>query len=184
MQERRPAVFLDRDGTLIEDKHYLANADDVTLVNGAVDAVRRLRAAGFVVIVTTNQSGIARGYIMPDAYAAVAARLDAMLSASDARLDATYMCPHHPDVTGPCACRKPGPGMFLDAARDFDLDLSRSVLVGDRWRDIAAATALHARGILVPAGNTPAADIDRARHEATVAASLAEAVDRIIRQPV
>ena len=180
MPARRPAVFLDRDGTLIEDRHYLANPDDVAFIDGAADAVRRLRAAGFAVVVTTNQSGIARGRISDSAYAAVAGRLDAMLAESGVRLDATYMCPHHPDVTGPCACRKPGPGMFLDAARDLELDLGRSVLVGDRWRDIAAAAALHARGILVPSGETPPADIDQAKHAAMVAPNLRAAVDWII----
>jgi D-glycero-D-manno-heptose 1,7-bisphosphate phosphatase len=180
MEAPRPAVFLDRDGTLIEDRHYLANPDDVALVDGAVDALRRLRAAGFAVVVTTNQSGIARGHVTPDAYAAVAGRLDAVLAASGVRLDATYMCPHHPDVTGPCACRKPEPGMFADAARDLALDLGRSVLVGDRWRDIAAAPALHARGILVPSAETPSADIDHAQRDAMVLPTLGAAVDWIV----
>jgi D-glycero-D-manno-heptose 1,7-bisphosphate phosphatase len=176
----RPAVFLDRDGTLIEDMHYLADPMAVTLVPGATQAVARLRAAGFAAIVTTNQSGIARGRITPDAYAAVKARLDALLEAGGTRLDATYMCPHHPDVTGPCDCRKPGTGLLTRARHELGIDLSRSVLIGDRWRDIAAAAELSARGILVPSPETSASEIEQARHDAAVARTLAAAVDMIV----
>jgi len=176
----RPAVFLDRDGTLIEDVHYLADPAAVTLVTGAADAVARLRSAGFAAIVITNQSGIARGRITLSAYTAVKARLDGLLEAAGTQLDATYMCPHHPDVDRACDCRKPGAGLFIRAARELSLDLSRSVLIGDRWRDIAASGALGARGILVPSAETPDLDIDQARREAVVAPTLAAAVDMIV----
>jgi D-glycero-D-manno-heptose 1,7-bisphosphate phosphatase len=178
----RPAVFLDRDGTLIEDMHYLADPTAVTLLPGAAQSIARLRAAGFVAVVTTNQSGIARGRITPEAYAAVKARLDALLEASGTQLDATYMCPHHPDVTGPCDCRKPGTGLLTRARRELGIDLSRSVLIGDRWRDIAAAAELSARGILVPSPETPASEVEQAQHDAAVARTLAAAVDMIMRR--
>ncbi len=176
----RPAVFFDRDGTIINDNGYLNDPDGVTLVSGAAGAIARVRAAGFTVVVITNQSGIARGTITPAAYAAVAARVNAALGAAGAAIDATYMCPHHPDVSGPCDCRKPAPGLYLRAARELDLDLTGSVLVGDRWRDVAPAAQLNARGILVPSPVTPACDAEEAQRNALVAPTLSAAVDLIL----
>jgi D-glycero-D-manno-heptose 1,7-bisphosphate phosphatase len=176
----RPAVFVDRDGTLIYDKGYLANPDDVTLMTDAIHAIARLRSAGFAVVIVTNQSGIAQGRITGSAYAAVEARVVALLTAGGAAVERTYMCPHHPDVSGPCECRKPAPGLFRRAAQDLSLDLSRSVLVGDRWRDIAPADVLHARGILVPNAATPADDLREAREHAVIAPTLTAAVDMIL----
>jgi D-glycero-D-manno-heptose 1,7-bisphosphate phosphatase len=180
----QPAVFLDRDGTLIEDRHYMSDPGDVHLIDGVPEALARLRAAGYLLVVVTNQSGIARGWITPAQYAAVRDRLGQLLAAAGAPLDATYVCPHHPDATGACDCRKPGPGMFRAAATDLNIDLARSVLVGDRWRDIAAAPSLdeggRTHGILVPTAETPADEIARARETMAVAESLAEAADRII----
>jgi D-glycero-D-manno-heptose 1,7-bisphosphate phosphatase len=176
----RPAVFLDRDGTVIRDEHYLTDPNRVALLTGVAAAIARLRAGGYAVIVVTNQSGLARGLITPSQYAAVSARVDALLAAAGTRLDATYMCPHHPDVDGTCDCRKPAPGLFTRAASDHGLDLRRSVLLGDRWRDIAAASDLGARGLLVVGPETPPADIERARSEAGVARSIEAAADRIL----
>ena len=176
----RPAVFLDRDGTVIRDEHYLADPSRVALLEGAAAAIARLRAGGYAVIVVTNQSGLARGLITPSQYVAVSARVDALLATAGTRLDATYMCPHHPDVDGTCDCRKPAPGLFTRAASDHRLDLRRSVLLGDQWRDIAAAPDLGARGLLVVGPETPPADIERARSEADVAPSLEAAADRIL----
>jgi D-glycero-D-manno-heptose 1,7-bisphosphate phosphatase len=176
----RPAVFLDRDGTLIHDKGYLASPDDVSLIADAIHAVARLRSAGFAVVIVTNQSGIDRGVIPLSAYAVVEARVAELLRVGGAVLDRTYMCPHHPDVSGPCDCRKPAAGLFRRAAEELSLDLSRSVLVGDRWRDIAAAGPLHARGILVPSAVTPEDDTREAREHATIAPTLTAAVDMIL----
>jgi histidinol-phosphate phosphatase family protein len=173
-------VFLDRDGTIIDEKGYLADPDAVSLVDGAAAAIARLREAGIAVVVVTNQSGIARGWITPAAYTAVENRVAALLAAAGAGLDATYVCPHHPDVTGPCDCRKPASGLFARAARDLDLDLGRSVLVGDRWRDIAPAVTLKARGILVPSAVTPDEDSQEAQRHAVVAPTLTAAVDLIL----
>ncbi len=174
------AVFLDRDGTLIEDRRYAADPTAVRLLPGVPEALVALRGAGFRLVVITNQSGIARGLITHAQYAAVRDRLDALLRAAGASLDATYMCPHHPDATGECECRKPAPGMFRRAARDLGIDLGRSYLVGDRWRDVAAANALGARGILVPAPGTPSEEIERARAELAVAPTLGGAARRIL----
>jgi D-glycero-D-manno-heptose 1,7-bisphosphate phosphatase len=180
MTGARRAVFLDRDGTLIDDMHYLSDPTGVSLVDGAAEAISRLRAAGFAVVVATNQSGIARGRIAPTDYDAVRARVDDLLASGGATLDATYMCPHHPDVTGPCDCRKPGIGLFTSAARDLDIDLTRSVLIGDRWSDIAAAAGWGARAILVPSPETSARDVERARRDAVIAPTLRAAVDLVL----
>ncbi len=103
-------VFLDRDGTIIRDTEYLSRPDDVELLPGAADAIRALNDAAVPVVVVTNQSGIARGYLSVAEYEAVAKRLDELLAARGARIDATYYCPHHPDFGGNCDCRKPSAG--------------------------------------------------------------------------
>lgn len=151
----RPAVFLDRDGTLIVDRHYLADPEGVELLPGAGQAVARLNAAGFFVVLATNQSGIGRGYFTEDQYRLVHERLVQALAAHGARLDAEY---HSPDVEdgGPDAERKPGAGMFLRAAREHGLDLARSWWIGDRRRDVQAAGRFGARGFIVCSPETEA----------------------------
>jgi histidinol-phosphate phosphatase family protein len=176
----RPAIFVDRDGTIVRDTHYMNDPERIQLIEGAPSAIARLRTAGFAIVVVTNQSGIARGLITADEYEAVRARVESLMAAAGATLDATYMCPHHPDVTGPCDCRKPGSALFKRAAADLGIDLSRSVLIGDRWHDIEPARALGARGLLVPGPDTPIDDIDRANQSAVLAPSLQTAVDRIL----
>lgn len=176
----RPAVFIDRDGTIIRDAHYLNDPERVEPIPGVAAAISRLRAAGFAIVVVTNQSGVARGLMTMSEYERVRARVDWLMAAAGAPLDATYMCPHHPAITGPCDCRKPGAALFRRAAVDLGLDLGRSVLIGDRWRDIEAAPTLGARAVLVPGADTPAADVDRAIREAEVAATMEIAVDRIL----
>ncbi len=152
VRERRPAVFLDRDGTLIEDADYLADPDGVRLIPGAVEALRRLRDAGYLLVVVTNQSGIARGLYTEADYHAVAARLDAILEREGVPVDAVKYCPHHPDGTGRCACRKPAAGMYLEAAAELDIDPARSWYVGDKVTDVLPAAELGGRGILVRTG--------------------------------
>lgn len=145
----RRAVFLDRDGTIIEDRRYLADAEGVTLLPGAARGLRRLAEAGYLLVVTTNQSGIARGMFGEAEFRAVQKRMESLLHAHGVTLDGVYHCPHHPDHTGPCDCRKPAPGMALRAARELDIRLTDSVFVGDRPRDVEAAPSLGARGILL-----------------------------------
>jgi len=115
-----------------------------------------LQDAGFVIVVVTNQSGIARGLLSWDQYHAVAARVEQLLAAAGAHIDATYVCPHYPGVTGPCECRKPGLKFFNDAGTTLDLDLNRSIWVGDRLHDVEPARALGGRGYLVLTGDGPA----------------------------
>jgi histidinol-phosphate phosphatase family protein len=155
----RPAVFFDRDGTLIEDRHYLRDPDLVHLLPGAADAVRRLDRSGWPVVVVTNQSGIARGLLTEHDYQATARRLEALLAAAGARLAGQYHCPHLPEISGACECRKPGPLLYRRAAADLDLDLARSWWVGDRVRDIAAAARFGGRALLVVAA-APAGDAE------------------------
>ena len=153
----RPAVFLDRDGTMIEDVGYLDALDRVDYFPWTVDAIRLLNRAGFAVVVVTNQAGIARGFFS-DAFVQETHRvIEARLAAGGARVDAYYYCPHHPagkvsEFARACDCRKPGRGMIDRAARDLTLDPARSFVVGDTWLDIGLARAVGARGILVRTG--------------------------------
>ena len=178
----RRAAFLDRDGTLIRDHHYPKDPDLVELLPGVPAALQRLVAAGYVLVVITNQSGIARGLLTETDYEAVRARLDDLLLAQGVRLDASYHCPHETSISGPCECRKPGTGMHRQAARALGLDLAHSVSVGDRWRDVAPALELGFRGWLVPSHNTPDADIERARGLEVLQASL-DAVVTLVLEP-
>ena len=148
------AVFLDRDGTIVEDPGFLHEPAKVRLLPGAAEAIRRLNQAGWLVVTVSNQSGIARGLYDAAAYAAVQRRLVELLAQHGAHLDGAYFCPHHPDVSGPCDCRKPGVRLFRDAAAALDLDLTGSYWVGDRVSDIEPARALGAdgRGLLVSTG--------------------------------
>ena len=176
----RPAVFLDRDGTLIVDEHYLSDPERVRLRPGAARAVARLNAAGLAVVVVTNQSGIARGLFTEDDYARVRERADALVAEGGGRIDATYHCPHHPDFGPPCGCRKPGIALFQQAASEHALDLARSAFVGDRFRDVSPAARFGALGVLVPSPDTPFADVERARDAHAVSTTLDAAVDRVL----
>lgn len=149
---RRAAVYLDRDGTLVVERHYLSDPDDLHLVPGAASALEALKRAGYALVVVTNQSGIARGLYTEADYEAVARRFEAVLAEAGVELDGSYHCPHHPDVTGPCACRKPSTGMYLQAALDLDLDPERSWYVGDKTTDVLPALELRGRGVLVRTG--------------------------------
>ena len=175
--ERRPAAFVDRDGTLIADVHYIARPADVYLLPGVGAALRRLNEADVSVVVVTNQSGLARGIFDEAAYHAVRARVDELLAAERARIDATYFCPHTSDAG--CRCRKPGTELHERAIAEHRLDGARSFFVGDRLRDVLPARAFGGRGILVPSPDTPPADVMRAHSEFAISTSLGAAVDRM-----
>lgn len=176
MTKTRAAAFLDRDGTIIRDTEYLRDPADVELLPGVAPVIAALNAARIPVIVVTNQSGIARGLMTEADYTRVAMRLDALLAAEGARLDATYHCPHLPEISGPCECRKPGVLLYRRAMADHALDASASAYAGDRWRDIAAADAFGGRGYLVPSAATTADDRARTGGALRIVASLEEAV--------
>ncbi len=178
MSDRR-AVFLDRDGTIIEDTGYLADPAMVRLLPGAAEAIARLNRSGLAVVVVTNQSGIARRLFDEAAYAATVRRLDELLASAGARIDARYHCPHHPDFTGPCECRKPGLLLYRRAAADHGLQLAGSWWVGDHLRDVLPATRLDGRGLLV--GPHPTNDVSGSGGiPFPMARDLAAAVDIIL----
>jgi D-glycero-D-manno-heptose 1,7-bisphosphate phosphatase len=150
------AVFLDRDGTINREVRYLGDPEQLELLPGVVEGMRRLRAAGCRLVVVTNQAGVARGYYDETAVHAVHTRLREMLRAQDVDWDALYYCPHHPDGQGiyrrVCPNRKPGTGMYEQAACDLDLDLSRSAVIGDKVTDLLPGIALGCRAVLVRTG--------------------------------
>lgn len=176
----RAAVFLDRDGTLIEDRHYLRDPAQVRLLPGAANAVRRLNAAALPAVIVTNQSGIARGLLTEADYLATVQRLDELLLAADAHVDGHYHCPHLPELTGPCDCRKPGPLLYERAARELDLDLTASWWVGDRERDLAAADRYGGRALLVLTGAVPGSPGEASPRPRPTVSDLAAAVARIL----
>ena len=153
----RPAVFIDRDGTLTEEVGYVNHPKRLRLLPRSAEAIRRLNTAGVAAVLVTNQAGIARGYFSEAVLDAVIAELVAQLSDAGARLDGIYICRHHPTEGEPpyrlrCECRKPRPGLLQQAARELDLDLARSVMVGDRPSDLELASVVGARGVLVLTG--------------------------------
>jgi D-glycero-D-manno-heptose 1,7-bisphosphate phosphatase len=154
---RRPAVFIDRDGTLTEEVGYVNHPSRLRLLPRSAEAIRRLNRAGIAAVVATNQAGIARGYFSEDVMHAVHERLVEQLKHAGAHLDGLYVCPHHPTegvapFRADCDCRKPKPGLLVRAARDLDLDLSGSIMVGDKASDLSVAGPVGARAILVLTG--------------------------------
>lgn len=144
------AVFLDRDGTIAKDVHYCRRVEDFELLPTVPQAIRLLNENGFKVMVVTNQSGIARGYFTEETLGQIHQKMKDELAKYNAWVDAIYYCPHHPDDG--CDCRKPKTTLFLKAAREFDVDLSRSYVVGDMQMDIDAGTALGCKTVLVTTG--------------------------------
>jgi len=153
----RPAVFLDRDGTLIEERNYLDRLDLIAPFPGVAAALTRLRDAGFALVLVTNQAGVARGYFDERLVRAAHVHLAELFARDGIVLDGYYYCPHHPEgaveaYRRMCRCRKPAPGMVEEAARDLDLDVARSFVIGDKWLDVELAKNAGARGILVRTG--------------------------------
>ena len=152
------AVFLDRDGVLVEDANLITRAEDLAILDGVPRALKRLQRAGFLLVVVSNQSVVARGLATENDVHALNVRLQQLLEqAGGARLDAWYFCPHHPNATlrayrVNCDCRKPKPGLLLRAARERNLDLAASFAVGDRITDVIAGALAGCRTILVQTG--------------------------------
>lgn len=153
----KKAVFLDRDGTLNVDVGYLHQLEDLELFPWTGDALRLLKRAGYLLVVVTNQSGIAHGLIAPEFVPACHAEMRRRLAPAGADLDALYFCNHHPrgsiaELAVDCRCRKPRPGMVDDAVRDLQIDTSQSWVIGDKWLDVNLGHAVGARSILVRTG--------------------------------
>src|SRR5512143_1289348 len=183
------AVFLDRDGTVNEEVGYLRDIDKLVLIPGVAGAIHRLSDAGFKIVLVTNQSGVARGYF-PEALVHEAhARLDEILKQEGARIDAVYYCPHHPTAgnsqyTVDCDCRKHRTGLLDRAARDLDIDISCSYMVGDKWSDVELGQRAGAISVLVQSGfshDDPGNKIPaHVKDPDVVAATLSDAADWIL----
>ncbi|HIJ78188.1 MAG: HAD-IIIA family hydrolase [Desulfobulbaceae bacterium] len=153
----RPAVFLDRDGTINEQMGYINHITRFVMLPRAAAGIRLLNEQSIPVVVVTNQSGLARGYFPESLVGEVHAKMNKELAAAGAHVDGIYFCPHHPEAKEErfrlaCDCRKPKIGLFTEAARELDLDLAGSYVVGDRWSDLKAAAACKAKGLLVLSG--------------------------------
>jgi len=177
-----PALFLDRDGVLIVDRDYVADPDAVTLIAGVPAALRQARAAGFLLIGVSNQSGLGRGIFTSEELTAVMRRLDAELAAAGAPLDGFFFCPHAPESG--CRCRKPAPGLLEEAAAAFRWDRSRSWVIGDKISDVDLALGAGLRPALVRTGHGEAqAGQLGARQGVLVADDLPAAVAAILAEP-
>jgi D-glycero-D-manno-heptose 1,7-bisphosphate phosphatase len=188
MTPPKPAVFLDRDGVVIEEAHYLAASEQVRLLPGAAEAIASLNRAGWVVVIVSNQSGVARGLFSEADVRTVHHRLAELLGGYGAKIDAFHFCPHHPEAEVPafrieCECRKPRPGMLVRAASELGLSLTSSWMIGDRVTDLEAGAAAGCRTVLVRTGYgmlTNAAALDRdALNLDLIAADLADAVAKL-----
>lgn len=152
------AVFLDKDGTLIPDIPYNTDPDLITLQKNAVDGLRQLSRDGYLIIIISNQSGVARGFFKEEALIDVKIRIGDLLKEEQIPLDGFYYCPHHPEgsvkeYSVECNCRKPESGMFFKAAADFDIDLSSSWMIGDILNDVEAGKRAGCRSVLINNGN-------------------------------
>lgn len=134
-----PALFLDRDGVVNVEKNYLHRIEDFEFIDGIFELCRSYQSHGFLIVIVTNQSGIARGYYSEEDFEKLTRWMVAEFKKHGISIAKVYHCPHHPDISGACECRKPEPGMLLQAAKELNIDLAHSVLVGDSERDIVAA---------------------------------------------
>jgi len=134
----RKALFLDRDGVINVEKDYLYKIDDVEFIDGIFELCRYYQMLGYCIIVVTNQSGIARGFYNEKDFSKLSEWMVDKFLDEHIIIQNIYHCPHHPDISGECTCRKPNSGMLIDAKRDFDIDLDNSIIIGDKERDIEA----------------------------------------------
>jgi D-glycero-D-manno-heptose 1,7-bisphosphate phosphatase len=181
------AVFLDRDGVINVEKEYLHRVEDFEFLPGVPQALRFLQEAGFLLIVVTNQSGVARGYYSLEAVDTLHRHLQDTLEPHGVAVDGFYVCPHHPDHgdgehTLECSCRKPLPGMIEKAVSDFRIDPARSFLVGDKLSDIAAGRAAGCRCFLVRTGYGASVPVKAVPEDVTIVDDLPAAAEAIIRE--
>lgn len=148
----RKAIFLDRDGTINQDRGYVHSPEEWVWIPGAIEAIQEFKKAGYLVVVITNQAGIARGYYPKESMDQLHTHVNSLLSQYQTHIDAFYFCPHHPDFSGDCECRKPFPGMIIKAVQELGISISDSWLIGDKAADIQAGIAANLRCILVKTG--------------------------------
>ncbi|HWO89364.1 MAG TPA: HAD family hydrolase [Gemmatimonadales bacterium] len=174
------AVFLDRDGTLIADPGYISRPEDVALLPGVAEGLSQLVRRGWPLVIVSNQSGIARGRYGPEAFLATTKRLTDLLAPHGVSFLGAYYCPHHPEFTGPCRCRKPGTLLFEQASREHNLDLPSSWYVGDRWHDLEPALELGGRAVMVRSPETRSEEREASAHGFPVVDDLAQAAEHIL----
>lgn len=174
----KPCIFFDRDGTLIEERHYLADPAQVAMIAGAAEAVRLARSGGFLAVVLTNQSGVGRGYFTLEDVRRVNGRMLELLAAEGAAVDGIYVCPHAPEDN--CPCRKPRTGLVEQAARELGIDIARSWMIGDKAADLELARNAGMRGVLVRTGYGAEAEAQAGELAAFCAEGVLEAVRGIL----
>ena len=177
----RPAIFLDRDGTLIVERNYLADPAQVELLPTVTESLVKLTGAGFLLVIVTNQSGIGRGYFTAERLEEIHQRMLRLLGDEGVKIDAIYICPHAPSQD--CQCRKPLPQMIHQAAADLDIDLARSWVIGDKPADIGLSTVVGAGAVLVRTGYGEQMQNDPVIQELQpfIACNMAEAAGEILR---
>ena len=183
----RRACFLDRDGVVIEEENYISDPGKVRLCEGIAPAIKALQAADYLVVVVSNQSGVARGLFTMKALEAVQARVEKLLRAEGVVVDAWYNCPHHPKGTVPeysidCDCRKPRPGMLLKAVKDLSLKIDRCLMIGDKTSDIEAGFNAGCRtAALVMTGHGAEQNLSATiLKRAIIADNVSDAVDKLL----
>ena len=179
------AVFIDKDGTLIHDVPYNADPSLIRLQEGAAYGLRQLKDRGYLLILVSNQSGVAHGYFAEQALTGVREKLQQELNKDGVQLDGVFFCPHHPQGTVKkyavrFECRKPKPGMLMEAARQFDIDLSRSWMIGDILHDVEAGNKAGCSTILIDNGNETEWLLDTDREPTSMAKSITQAVSIIL----
>lgn len=174
------AVFLDRDGTIAEDVHYCRRPEDFKILPAVPKAIRLLNRHGFEVVIITNQSGIARGYLTEETLAQIHKKMEDELAKHNARVDAIYYCPHHPDEE--CECRKPKTALFHKAAKELLIDFTESYVIGDMEEDISAGKAIACKTILVTTGPNSAGKLSRGKEAHYIAGNLYEAAKWIVKR--
>jgi D-glycero-D-manno-heptose 1,7-bisphosphate phosphatase len=148
------AFFIDRDGVIVVETDYLGDPNYVEIIPGAAEAIKAIKAAGYLAIVVSNQSGVARGYYSEADVELVNQRIDKILTEQGANIDAFYHCPHHPKFSGECSCRKPEPGMLLTAAQEHQIDPTQSYMIGDKISDVnAGRNAGCSESVLIKTGH-------------------------------
>ena len=176
------AFFIDRDGVIVVETDYLGDPNHVEIIPGAVEAIKAIKTAGYLAIVVSNQSGVARGYYSESDVDLVNQRIAEILAEQGANIDAFYHCPHHPKFSGECSCRKPEPGMLLTAAKDHRIDPAKSYMIGDKISDVnAGQNAGCAASVLIKTGH----GIDEVTEdlvEITVADDFAAAVKLLLKE--
>ncbi|MFX1477528.1 MAG: D-glycero-beta-D-manno-heptose 1,7-bisphosphate 7-phosphatase [Promethearchaeota archaeon] len=146
------AIFLDRDGVINKEVSYLSDPKDFEFIEGSIEALKILKQKGFLLIVITNQAGIARGFLSEETLNSIHNKMISILKKNSVNLDGIYYCPHHPDFTGSCECRKPNTGMIMKAQSHFNINLTNSYLVGDTLNDVETGKNANCKTVLVMTG--------------------------------